>query len=63
MRSIAEIDRDHEGMGSACERHSHGCTYPGCQCDRTKREVPNVRGVGGPKLAQPITGVNEGMEE
>jgi hypothetical protein len=46
MRSIAEIDRDHEGMGEACERHSHGCTYPACECDRSKRIIPNVRRVG-----------------
>lgn len=50
MRSIAEIDRDQEGMGKACVRHSHGCVYPACECDRSKRHVPNVRGVGGPKL-------------
>lgn len=50
MRSIAEIDRDHEGMGEACVRHSFGCTYPECECDRSKRIVPNVRGVGGPAL-------------
>lgn len=47
MRSIPEIDRDHEGMGDACEHHSHGCAYPTCQCDRSKRIVPNVRGIGG----------------
>lgn len=49
MRSIAEIDRDHEGMGRACVRSSHGCTYPTCECDRSKRIVPNVRGIGGPR--------------
>lgn len=52
MRSIAEIDRDHEGMGRACVRYDHGCTYPTCKCDRSKREVPNVRGIGGPKLTR-----------
>jgi hypothetical protein len=52
MRSIAEIDRDHEGMGDPCVRQSHGCTYPGCNCDRSKREIPNVRGVGGPMLTR-----------
>jgi hypothetical protein len=50
MRSIAEIDRDHEGMGDACMHHSHGCTYPACKCDRSRRVIPNVRGVAGPKL-------------
>jgi hypothetical protein len=57
MRSFAEIDRDHEGMYDACVRQSHGCTYPACECDRKKREIPNVRGVGGPKLSQPAPGV------
>jgi len=50
MRSIAEIDRDHEGMGRACVRSDHGCTYPACECDRSKRIVPNVRGIGAPTL-------------
>ena len=50
MRSNAEIDRDHEGMGEACVRRSHGCAYPDCTCDRSRRIVPNVRGIGGPKL-------------
>jgi hypothetical protein len=51
MRSDAEIDRDHEGMNKACERRDHGCTYPTCNCDRARRIIPNVRGVGGPKIA------------
>lgn len=57
MRSIAEIDRDHEGMNKACVHRAHGCTYPACDCDRSKRIVPNVRGVGGPKLSQGKDGV------
>jgi hypothetical protein len=59
MRSIAEIDRDHEGMKDACERCSHGCTYPACECDRTQRAIPNVRGISAPKPT-PKDGVAEG---
>lgn len=39
MRSIAEIDRDFAGMKNLCERVSHGCDYPNCNCSR-KGAVP-----------------------
>lgn len=48
MRSIAEIDRDHEGMNTACVSRNHGCAYPACGCDRALREYPNVRNIQHP---------------